>query len=224
MRVCAFDGMHPIIKPSEERAVSVMDQIKIGQFIAQKRKELELTQRQLADILGISDKTVSKWERGNGMPEVSLMLPLCRALHINVNELLSGEDVTDANYKQKAEENMMDFAREREESKKKIVLAVVVSAMALLSGVTLVLLAGMLQMEIWLRVLLIAIALIEIACGIGVACALDLSAGTYECRKCGKRFVPTAGAYVKGPHTITTRQLKCPHCGKVSYCKKRLTH
>lgn len=201
-----------------------MDQIKIGQFIAQKRKAAGYTQRQLADILGISDKTVSKWECGNGMPEVSLMLPLCDALHINVNELLSGEDVTDANYKQKAEENMMHLVQEKEESKKKIVLAAVVTAMALLSAIALCVLAQMLEMETWLRIVLIGIAVIEIVSGIAVACALDLSAGTYECRKCGARFVPTAGAYVKGPHTITTRQLKCPHCGKVSYCKKRLTH
>lgn len=201
-----------------------MDQIKIGQFIAQKRKEAGFTQRQLADILNISDKTVSKWERGNGLPEVSLMLPLCKALQINVNELLSGEDLTDANYKQKAEENMMDFAREREESKKKIILAAVVSVMALVAGFTLMLLTKKLEMAQWLRIVLIVIALLEIICGIGVACALELNAGTYECRKCGKRFVPTAGAYVNAPHTITTRRLKCPHCGKVSYCKKRLTH
>lgn len=201
-----------------------MDQIQIGQFIAQKRKAAGYTQRQLADILGISDKTVSKWECGNGMPEVSLMLPLCDALHINVNELLSGEDVTDANYKQKAEENMMHLVQEKEESKKKIVLAAVVTAMAILSAIALCVLAQMSEMETWLRIVLIGIAVIEIVSGIAVACALDLSAGTYECRKCGARFVPTAGAYVKGPHTITTRQLKCPHCGKVSYCKKRLTH
>lgn len=201
-----------------------MDQIKIGQFIAQKRKACGFTQRQLADILNISDKTVSKWERGNGLPEVSLMLPLCKALQINVNELLSGEDLTDANYKQKAEENMMDFAREREESKKKIILAAVVSVMALVAGFTLMLLTKKLEMAQWLRIVLIAIAFIEIVSGIAVACVLDLSAGTYECRKCGKRFVPTAGAYVNAPHTITTRRLKCPHCGKVSYCKKRLTH
>ena len=68
-----------------------MDQIKIGKFIASMRKARSMTQRQLADELGISDKTVSKWECGNGMPEVALMLPLCDALHINVNELLSGE-------------------------------------------------------------------------------------------------------------------------------------
>ena len=73
-----------------------MDQIRIGRFIAQCRKTGGLTQRQLADGLGISDKTVSKWECGNGLPEVSLMLPLCEALGITVNDLLSGERVAQA--------------------------------------------------------------------------------------------------------------------------------
>lgn len=90
-----------------------MDQIKIGRFIAKMRKNQSYTQRQLADILGISDKTISKWETGSGLPEVSLMMPLCDALHINVNELLSGECLTDADYKKKAEENMMDLVKER---------------------------------------------------------------------------------------------------------------
>ena len=84
-----------------------MDQIKIGQFIAGMRKEKNLTQRQLADILEISDKTISKWETGNGLPDVSLMMPLCEILMISVNELLSGERLVDKNYKDKAEENML---------------------------------------------------------------------------------------------------------------------
>ncbi len=67
-----------------------MDQIKVGKFIAETRKSQGLTQRQLADVLSISDKTVSKWECGKGLPEVSLMLPLCGALNITVNDLLSG--------------------------------------------------------------------------------------------------------------------------------------
>ena len=66
-----------------------MDQIIIGKFIASERKRKGYTQRQLADLLQISDKTISKWERGNGFPEVSLLLPLCRELDITVNELLS---------------------------------------------------------------------------------------------------------------------------------------
>ena len=91
-----------------------MNQIKIGRFIAKMRKKQSYTQRQLADILGLSDKTISKWETGSGLPEVSLMMPLCDALRININELLSGECLTDADYKKKAEENMMDLVKERD--------------------------------------------------------------------------------------------------------------
>lgn len=201
-----------------------MDQIKIGKFIAQMRKEQSLTQRQLADMIGISDKTVSKWETGNGLPEVSLMIPLCDSLHINVNELLSGERLTDSEYQKKAEENIMNLVKEREESKKKIILSVIECMLTLLSGITLVMLASLLEMDTWIRILLIVIAVTVIAGGIAVAIALDISAGTFECAKCGTRFVPTPGAYVAGPHTIMRRKLKCPDCGETTYCRKRLTH
>ena len=201
-----------------------MDQIKIGRFIAQQRKAQAMTQRQLADTLGISDKTVSKWETGNGLPEVSLMMPLCDILQINVNELLSGERLTDFNYKVKAEENIMDLVNERAQSKKKILLSAAVCGLTLLSGILLILLAGTFRMTALIRGLLIAAAVLEIAGGIAVAVALDLEAGTFECGKCGTRFVPAPGAYIAGPHTLTKRKLKCPHCGEVSYCKKRLTH
>lgn len=201
-----------------------MDQIKIGKFIAKMRKEQSYTQRQLADILGISDKTVSKWETGNGLPEVSLMMPLCDSLHINVNELLSGEHLTSFEYKNKAEENIMNLIKEREESKKKVIFSVIICSLTILSGVTLFVLSGALDMETWLRILLITIGSIVVIGGIGVAIALDVTAGTFECPKCSTRFVPTTAAYIAGPHTITKRKLKCPNCGETSYCKKRLTH
>lgn len=203
---------------------AVMDQMKTGRFIAELRKEKSLTQRQLADILCISDKAVSKWETGKGMPEVSLMMPLCEQLGITVNELLSGERLSSNDYKMKAEEIIMDLVREREESKKKIVLGVIVGIITIIGGVTLVTVSGILEMPDWARVLLIAIGLIVMFGGIGVAAVLDMDAGTFECRHCKTRFVPTAGAYIAGPHTLTTRYLKCPECGKKSYCKRRLTH
>ncbi len=96
-----------------------MDQIKIGKFIAEMRKEQGITQKQLADRLEISDKTISKWECGNGLPEISLMMPLCDVLKINVNELLSGERLPAEEYTRKAEENMMNLILENEENKKK---------------------------------------------------------------------------------------------------------
>lgn len=92
-----------------------MDQIKIGKFIAETRKALNMTQKQLAGALSISDKTVSKWECGKGLPEVSLMLPLCDVLHITVNDFLSGTRVSPINYQKKAEENMMNLMQENEE-------------------------------------------------------------------------------------------------------------
>ncbi len=201
-----------------------MDQLNTGRFIANLRKEQSLTQRQLAEQLNISDKTVSKWETGKGLPEVSLMLPLCSILHITVNELLSGQRLTDSDYKQKTEEIIMDLVREREESKKKIILSVIVCVIGILAGVTLVVLAGLALLETWTRVVLIVIAMIVMFGCIGVACALEMSAGTFECRHCHTRFVPTAGAYIAGMHTLTTRWLKCPECGKKSMCRRRLTH
>lgn len=98
-----------------------MDHQKTGRFIAAMRKARGFTQRDFAEILGISDKTVSKWECGNGMPEVSLMKPLCDALGVNLNELFSGERLDDTGYKKKAEENMLSLLRESERIKANIV-------------------------------------------------------------------------------------------------------
>ena len=201
-----------------------MDQVKIGKFISQMRKEKGLTQKQLGEELLISDKTVSKWETGKGMPEVSLMLPLCEKLGINVNELLTGERIPDEDYKKKAEENIMDIMREKEESIRKIIISAISAAIAVLASVTIIFVAGTLDMETWQRILLIAIAVIVMAGGIAVACMADLNAGTYECSHCGTRFVPSAKSYVFGIHTLTKRKLTCPKCGKRSYCKRRLTH
>lgn len=96
-----------------------MDQEKIGRFLAELRKEQGMTQQQLADAIGVSNKTISKWECGKGMPELSSITPLCRTLQINVNELLSGERLPEDGYSKKAEENMMNLIQETEISKKK---------------------------------------------------------------------------------------------------------
>lgn len=97
-----------------------MDQVKIGSFIAQIRKEEGMTQKELAGAIGVSDKTVSKWECGNGMPELSMLMPLCELLKINVNELLSGERLSHDNYSRKAEENIINLMQEKEESKNQL--------------------------------------------------------------------------------------------------------
>ena len=86
-----------------------MDLKLVGKFIAQKRKEKNLTQSALADLLFISEKTVSKWECGKGFPDTSLILPLCSALEISANELLSGKTLTEQEYKTSAEKNLIEL-------------------------------------------------------------------------------------------------------------------
>ena len=200
-----------------------MDQIQIGKFIAEERKRKNYTQRELADILGISDKTISKWERGNGFPEVSLLLPLCNELEITVNELLSGERLQEVDYKKKAEENMVNLVKEAQESKKKIILSAVVAMLVVVAALPLFLLSGMLELEVWVRALLIVIGFFIMVVGIIVACILDRDAGAFECPECKERFVPDMKAYVMGAHTITKRKLRCPKCGAYKYCKHVLT-
>ncbi|MDE6001208.1 MAG: transcriptional regulator, partial [Clostridia bacterium] len=139
------------------------------------------------------------------------------------NELLSGERLDDKQYHKNAEENIMDLLKEKAESKKKIIMSVIICCMTLLAAVTLVVVAGLLNMDIWLRVVLTSIAFIIIVAGISLACVLDRDAGAYECPACGEKFVPSMKSYVFSAHTLTKRKLKCPHCGKKSYCKKRLS-
>lgn len=91
-----------------------MNQIDIGKFIASCRKEKGLTQAQLADKLNITDRAVSKWENGRGMPDVSLLQPLCDVLGISLNELFSGEHISAGEYKGKAEENISELYKEKQ--------------------------------------------------------------------------------------------------------------
>lgn len=199
-----------------------MNQVLTGRFIKECRKGKGLTQEQLAEKLNISCKTVSKWECGNGFPEISLMLPLCAELGITVNELLSGCKISDEEYKIKAEENLISAVAERRENKKKMVLQILIAFSTVLSGCVMFLIAGLLQMPVRLRVALIIIGAVVAAVGIGVCCVLDRDTGYFQCPVCNETFIPSMSSYVAGVHTLTKRRLKCPRCGKVSFCKKKL--
>ncbi len=200
-----------------------MDQIKIGGFIAEERKRKGYTQKILSEKLGISDKTISKWERGNGFPEVSLLIPLCSELDITVNELLSGERVSEEQYRKKAEENMVNLVKEAQENKKKIILSVMVGILTILAAVPLFMVAGMFDMRTGVRITFIVIGIVVLIIGIAVACIMDREAGAFECPECHERFIPDMKSYIMGAHTLTKRKLICPKCGAHRYCKKVLT-
>ena len=199
-----------------------MDQIKIGKFIAERRKAQNMTQKQLAEMLSISDKTVSKWETGKGLPEVSLMLPLCDTLQITVNDLLTGESVSSAEYQKKAEENMMDLMRENEENKKKKGLSIVCGVITIIAVCSLIAIASFMELPTAARIALLVFAVATAAAGIGASAMLDAKAGYYECPYCKALFVPTVSEYVKGYHTLAKRKLRCHACGKTGMCKHRI--
>ncbi len=111
----------------------MLNQNKIGIFIAERRKALGMTQKQLAETLCISDKAVSKWETGRSMPDNTILLELCKVLDINVNELLSGEKLSDDSYHGKAEENMMTLMKEKQnESRINAVIGLVLGILFLI--------------------------------------------------------------------------------------------
>ena len=91
-----------------------MDQVKIGKFIAECRNTKNLTQMQLAEKLNITDRAVSKWETGKGMPDSSVMLELCNELDISVNELLCGELIDMKNYNKRADVNLVELQKQKE--------------------------------------------------------------------------------------------------------------
>lgn len=199
-----------------------MNQIQIGKFIAERRKIKNLTQKQLADILLISDRTVSKWECGKGLPEVSLMLPLCNTLSITVNDLLSGKIVSEAEYHKKAEENMMYLMQENAENKKRMALSIICGVITIIAVCALIVIAAYIEMPTIARIAVIIFAIIIAVLGIGAATQLEVKAGYYECPHCKAHFVPAIDEYVKGYHTFTKRKLTCPECGKRAMCKHHI--
>ena len=111
-----------------------MDLVKIGKYIAGKRKNLGLTQKQLAEKIGMSDKSVSKWERGICLPDVSLYFDLCSILGISINEFLAGEDIVHENIEKKSEENIISVVTDSKRKQKS--LKYIICALLILSILT----------------------------------------------------------------------------------------
>ena len=118
-----------------------MDLIKIGKYIAEKRKALGLTQKQLAEQLGMSDKSVSKWERGICLPDVSVYMELCGILGISMNEFLAGEDISEENIVKITEDNLIQVAKDSKAKQKN--LKVIIAVMVLITVLTVSVLGSM---------------------------------------------------------------------------------
>ena len=198
-----------------------MDQVKIGKFIAERRKKANLTQMQLAEKLNITDRAVSKWETGKAMPDTSIMLDLCDVLGISVNDLLCGEVVSMENYNKKLESNLLEMARQKEAADKHLlVLEVFIGVLVTTVLFGTILLATLVQMTDWLRIVLIGIGIVLFAIGMVFGLRIEQVAGYYECAKCGHRHVPAYGSVFFAMHVGRTRYMKCPECHKNSWQKK----
>lgn len=84
-----------------------MDQSQIGKFIAELRKENNMTQAELGERLGVTNKTVSRWENGNYMPDISLIKEMCQLFHISVNDFISGKRIEEIDFKESADQNLL---------------------------------------------------------------------------------------------------------------------
>ena len=198
-----------------------MDQLKIGKFIADCRKQKNLTQMQLAEKLGITDKAISKWERSIAMPDTSIMLELCDILGISVNELLSGEKISMENNNQKNEQLLLDMAKELEKKNKTIWNAMwiimTVSILGLIGGLAII--AFFMPEGPWMLVAILSLCVVFlIPCF--YALKLEVNVGAYKCKNCGYEIVPTYKQALNAMHRGTTRYLKCPKCNKRTWCKK----
>lgn len=201
-----------------------MDQIKIGKFIAERRKSLNLTQMQLAEKLGITDRAISKWENGKAMPDSAIMLELCEILQISVNDLLHGEVISMENYNKELENTLVDLVNQKVKNDKRLLdLQVVMCVTSIAYYLALIVLAAYLPMAVWLRIVLIVAGLVPVIVCIAFAMKIEQIAGYYECKECKHRYVPTLKAINMAPHMGRTRHMKCPACGKKTWQKKVLS-
>lgn len=198
-----------------------MDQLKIGAFIAERRKMKSLTQAQLAEKLNITDRAVSKWENGRSLPDASIMLELCKILDITVNDLLSGEVVVMENYNKELEKRLLEMVKEKEKADKRLLkLEVVIGILSAIIGFAPIIFAAYAPLLEWQRVLIIFSGLIPALVGFSCALRIEQVAGYYECQHCKHKYVPTYKAMNFAPHMGRTRYMKCPKCHKKSWQRK----
>lgn len=198
-----------------------MEQVKIGKFIASKRKEQGLTQLQLAEKLGITDRAVSKWETGKSLPDASLMPELCKLLKITINDLLCGEVVSVENYNEKAEKALLEIVKKEEMQNKKLMMYEnVIGFGSTLSFLIQVLVAVFFVKNTTAQILLFILAFAFLIVGVSFALKIEAETGYYECQKCHNKYVPKYSSVYFAMHLGTTRYMKCPKCGKKSWQKK----
>lgn len=200
-----------------------MDQIKIGKFISECRKKQGLTQVDLALMLNITDRAVSKWENGKSLPDASIMLELCSILKISVNDLLNGSLVSMNDYNQKHEEALMDLVNEKQKADKRLLkLEVYIAIFSMIVLFGLIAIASFVEMKDYLKAIIIVSGFVLSISGFLMATRIEQVAGYYECGKCGHKYVPRFINVGLAQHLGRTRKMRCPKCHEKSWQKKSI--
>ncbi|MBO4554256.1 MAG: helix-turn-helix domain-containing protein [Clostridia bacterium] len=202
-----------------------MDQVKIGKFLQQRRKECGLTQSELAEKLSVSDRAISKWENGNCLPDADHMIELCDILGITVNDLFSGEVVGDAGDTKELESSLVAMTKLKQQSDKRLLgIEIVLGVFSVVLFLAGDLVAGLVAMPLWARIIVGISAFALFLVGMAFGLRIEQKAGYYKCANCGHTYVPKFSAVFFAMHVNRTRYMKCPHCGKSTWQRKVLTN
>ena len=199
-----------------------MDLGKIGKFIQERRKLKKLTQVQLSEILGVSEKTIAKWEQGRGFPDTTLMLPLCKALDINANELLSGALLpTEKEYRENADKNLITMTKFYEQNAKRLLFT---EWVILVLSISIILISCLFlkyeKIDIVWRIVILVFGFACAFFGLFFCLLIEAKVGFYECKHCHHNYIPGYLQVFLAMHMGRTRYMKCPNCGKRSWNKK----
>ncbi len=201
-----------------------MDQIKIGKFISLKRREKNITQCELAEMLGISDRAISKWENGVCMPDVSNIPKLCNILGITINDLFSGYVVDMKEIDKQMENNLLELAKQKEEADKKLLRTeTFMTLVTIVFYFALDLMASFIDIPDILRILIIVSATIIVFLVCLLAIRIEQVAGYYECPNCNYKYIPSYKSVLMASHVGRTRKMVCPKCKNKSWHKKITT-
>lgn len=198
-----------------------MEQIKIGNFIKERRMNKKITQSELAEKLNITDRAVSKWERGICMPDSSIMLELCKILDISINDLYSGEVVDMKDTEKKYEENLLEMTKLKElKDKQLLALEWVVGYISVGTFLVIMFLISYIKLPTYVGILLAIFAITIMLVGMFFSLRIEQVAGYYKCDKCNHKYIPTYKSVFFAMHIGRTRYMKCPLCHKWSWNKK----
>ncbi len=199
-----------------------MDLSKNGKFIQDCRKAKKLTQSELAQKIFVSEKTISKWECGKGFPDTTLMLPLCEALSITANELLSGKLLPgDREYRETAEQNLIRLKNLQETNSKHLLTIewiLVWFSVIILLACTII--PSYVSMALVWKIVIIVFGCLNAFAGFYFSILIETKAGFYVCENCHNKYIPKYKQVLWAMHIGRTRYMKCPKCGKHTWNKK----